>query len=114
MTEALSPEVIEGLSPGIRDAVLWFRSYGFNTTDSGDGSNYAAGMEGALPYPMIAIRTTASFLIHDCCLIRSLLYRLGIPSADVVVEGSYNPDDWVAMILVSEPNGTTYLRRLKP
>ena len=38
------------LSPGIRDLVLALNAAGFNTVDSGDGSNHADGMCCALPY----------------------------------------------------------------
>ena len=45
----IKPIDYEDLSPGIRDLVRELREvHELNTTDSGDGSNFAAGMEGAL------------------------------------------------------------------
>lgn len=38
------------ISPGVLDLVTELQKLGYNTTDSGDGSNFEEGMEGALPY----------------------------------------------------------------
>jgi hypothetical protein len=46
------------LDAGIRDAVRFVRSYGFVTTDSGDGrlEGNKAEMEGALPFPHVVVQ----------------------------------------------------------
>lgn len=46
---------ITTISPGVRDLVAALRDAGLHTTDSGDGSNHAAGMECALPFPHVFI-----------------------------------------------------------
>ena len=38
------------ICPGARDLVKRLHELGLETTDSGDGSNHAEGMEGALPF----------------------------------------------------------------
>ena len=43
------------LSPGVADLVLSLNRAGLITSDSGDGSNHAAGMECALPLPHVFI-----------------------------------------------------------
>jgi len=50
-----SEEFYESLSPGIRKLVRKLNEWGFDTTDSGDGTNYKEGMECAVPYPMVVI-----------------------------------------------------------
>lgn len=61
----LDQDEVDKLSPGIRNAVLWMRKNGFETTDSGDGSNYGQGMECAVPYPMIAIVVSKADLLDE-------------------------------------------------
>lgn len=47
------------LDPGVRELVVWLRSLGFNTSDSGDGkSKFEAGLtveDGVLPFPHVNI-----------------------------------------------------------
>ena len=50
-----SEEFYESLSPKIRKLVRKLNEWGFDTTDSGDGTNYKEGMECAVPYPMVVI-----------------------------------------------------------
>jgi len=38
------------ISEGVRDLVITLNNAGFETTDSGDGTNFKNGMEHALPY----------------------------------------------------------------
>ncbi len=53
---AQSPDVDpSSLSPGVRMLVEAPREAGLEATDSGDGSNYEAGMECALPFPHVFI-----------------------------------------------------------
>lgn len=43
------------ISPGVRKLVAALREAGLWTSDSGDGSNYEAGMDCALPFPHVFI-----------------------------------------------------------
>jgi len=45
------------LSPGVRELVVALREAGLFTTDSGDGSNYEAGMGCAMPFPHVFVLT---------------------------------------------------------
>lgn len=48
----------DDISPDVRDLVVALQAAGFATTDSGDGSNHAEGMECALPYRHVFILTS--------------------------------------------------------
>lgn len=61
----LTDEEVTSLSPGIRDLVLALRDAGFNTTDSGDGSNYVNGMDCALPFSMVAMTVTKGSMVSE-------------------------------------------------
>jgi hypothetical protein len=74
----LSDDTVMGLSSGIRSLVVWLDRQGFNTTDSGDGSNHAAGMEGAMPCPMVAITTEPHRLVADAQLLFRMLREQGV------------------------------------
>ena len=113
----LTKEVVEGLSPGIRGAVLWLNLMGFHTVDSGDGSNYANGMEGAMEIPMIAIKSRHNHLIEESRHLFEVLKK-NLPSAamdmpnGVQVEGTYWPRSDTALILITEYGNFGYLRGL--
>ena len=93
------------LSPGIRDTVMLLRSHGFETCDSGDGSNHAAGMKGATPFPMVAVRVGASMMAFNADSLRQLLIAQGVVFGDGPndprIEASYDPHNGVAMVLLS-------------
>ena len=106
--EPLSKEQAAALQPGIRNAVLWLREHGYDTTDSGDGSAHAAGMEGAVPWPMVAVLhddTPENPVTHRASGLMDLLIEHGLPfSGDqrVQIEATYDPHDDTAIILLSE------------
>ncbi len=50
-----SDEFYKTLSPGIRKLVRQLNEWGFDTTDSGDGTNFEECMECAVSWPMIVI-----------------------------------------------------------
>lgn len=49
-------EVLDEISPKVRPLVIALASCGFHTTDSGDGSNWKAGMKCALPYRHVTVQ----------------------------------------------------------
>ena len=113
----LTKEVVDGLSPGIRSAVLWLNLMGFHTVDSGDGSNYANGMEGAMEIPMIAIRSRHNHLIDESKHLSDVLRKNLPPAAmdmpnGVQVEGTYWPESGASIILITEYGNFGYLRGL--
>ena len=117
--EPLTNEQVAGLQPGIRNAVLWLRERGYDTCDSGDGTAHAAGMEGAVPWPMVVIRhgedTPENRLTHRASGLMDLLIEHGLPfSGDerVQIEATYDPHDDTAIILLTEHGNGLLLARL--
>jgi hypothetical protein len=92
----LPPSTLEKMSAGIRDTVVWLRSLGFETTDSGDGSNHAAGMDCALPYPMVAVRVESRHLIAESYRLRAVLGEAWD------VQGTFSPVDGVAVLIATQ------------
>lgn len=45
----------DGISPGVVAVVDALNRDGFETTDSGDGTNHKNGMEGAMPFKHVAV-----------------------------------------------------------
>lgn len=92
--------VIDGpICSGIVGMVRYLNRLGFKTTDSGDGSHFQTGMEGASEVPMVSIR-----LHNKDDLVReadSLARRLVLDGAtDFEVEASYSTHDEIALIIV--------------
>lgn len=98
----LTQDEIDGLSPGVRDLVVDMREAGFYTTDSGDGSNYAAGMECAVPFKMVAVLCGPLELAQTADRLASWLIDRGLDWPAWRVEASYNPGDGTAIVLLSE------------
>lgn len=99
------------LNPGIKNAVSFFRHRGYETTDSGDGTNFNNGMEGSLPYDHVAITVQNSILIEAATHIQDLLLRN--QCNNVLVEATYFPKEKISVILISDPDQTFELRKLK-
>lgn len=113
----LKTKVIEGLSPGIRDLVLLLNAQGFQTVDSGDGSNHGK-MGCAPPFPMVAILTTPASMVGDATDIHRFLKKRGVkltPPAPRCgraemdfnedmkfpqVQAQYDPEDGIATITI--------------
>jgi len=111
----LKQAVIDGLSPGIKELVLWLNEQGFETTDSGDGTNAAAGMECAVEYPMVVmVVDKPGRLVDEAQRLYKALRGRGIQfdhakrgytSDDTIcwpqIQASYDPADGTAVILLS-------------
>jgi hypothetical protein len=118
----LEPHEIEALAPGIRGAVLWLRQHGFNTTDSGDGSNADAGMEGALPISHVMMTCAPGELAAECNRLRLLLRERNAVVLEeqidlsgrpgLVILGSYDPVSEVAVIALTEGTRHGYLSKM--
>ena len=115
----LEQSVIDDLCPGISSLVVWLNRKGFETVDSGDGSNFENGMEGALEYPMVAILTRRGNMVEDADDLCSMLVESGAdvvysndPDCPVnrrptqpVIEATYSPTDGVAVIMIHHITG---------
>jgi hypothetical protein len=111
----LPDEVIDGLSPGIRELVIWLNAMGFETSDSGDGSNAAAGMECALEMPMVAIPVPSAKLISESIRLKERLEARGVDFTKAVkvdcdegtegvawpiIQATYDPVDESSLIVL--------------
>lgn len=91
------------LTPGVRETVAWLRRLGFETTDSGDAvTNVAAGMEGALEIPHVAIVVPRRRLVHAALRLYRKLRQRGIEvrpngRGGVEIHASFDPVDRVAV-----------------
>ena len=104
---------VEELDPGIRKTVLWLRSLGYETTDSGDGKTKpTGGDECALTFPHVVIRVRPYQLqpVADG-LMEMLRFHHGVevtpmtPEASAsaptpTIEASYNPADGIAIVML--------------
>ena len=101
-TEQVPLEEFRKLSPGVRHLVLWLNQQGFKTTDSGDGSNHADGMECAVPHPMVAIVCRAERMVDEARRLKVLLEERGLVfKADGPdIQASYDPADDSAVIVL--------------
>jgi hypothetical protein len=93
------------VSPGVRQLVKLLNELDFETTDSGDGSNYLEGMEGALPEPNVAMVVKPEQLISESERLKEVLERRGVRFGfgddDLpVISASYNPVDKTCVILL--------------
>jgi len=106
-------KIIDQVSPNLQSAVRFLWNHGFETTDSGDGTNFENGMEGAIPYDHVAIQMQDNMLSkipHRTEELQVLLDRNGCGS--ILVEATYFPRERICIILVSDPEKTGQLRNL--
>lgn len=96
-TDKPTPPKFEDLDPWIRPIVERLWKGGWITTDSGDGNK--VGMEGALPYPHVFIKSKPEQLIDDCERLERILWWPVLPE----IQGTYNTIDRQAIIMVSWP-----------
>lgn len=97
------------LSPDIRNVVRMLREYGFDTTDSGDGSRFAAGDEQGYPVPMVAIKVSPADLVSETDRLLALLRLKRIPVTapgpelgfEVCIEASYEPCSGLGLIVLT-------------
>jgi hypothetical protein len=112
----LDQDVIDQLSPGVRDLVLWLNEQGFETTDSGDGSNFEEGMECATPHPMVVIVVEPPTLVVPmadrlCMLLEERGISFKVPAHGCEdppgeftwpqIQGNYDPNDGMAFIILA-------------
>lgn len=82
------------ISPGVRDLVRELREvHGMETTDSGDGSNLAAGMECALPERHVFMQTHGAEDMVYCARVLARAYP------DARVECSWSPGEPAIIML---------------
>jgi len=105
----LTKMTIANLNPEIRDLVVWLNEMGYETTDSGDGTNHTNGMEGALEFPHIAVLFNPNqsrwqnAILQARDLHKELKERgikFGYLDKDPIIELHYNPEDDTALIMV--------------
>ena len=84
------------LSPGIRDLVRELNDLGYETTDSGDGTNYQEGMECALPYRHVI------GIIPPEKDVREFTDTLQDRYPEARIEASYAPDEEAIFILMPD------------
>ena len=77
---------INDIAEGVRQEVQWLNDFGFPTCDSGDGSNFEAGMECALPYRHVFGYIPEGMGMEVCAVALQDLFPLAH------VEVSYSPD----------------------
>jgi len=106
----ISKAEIEGLSPGVKDAVLFLNKLEFETCDSGDGSNYSNGMECAMPFPNIIIQSTKADLFSESDRLAILFKRKGI--TNITIEASYDPVDGSALIMLLDHDNSGEFSKL--
>jgi len=92
---AAQPIDYDQISPGVRDLVRELRGRGFETTDSGDGSNHAAGMECALPFRHVAIVTT----IQD---MEDVVAELAYHYPTAKIDASWSPGEPAVVLLMPD------------
>lgn len=83
--------------------VSWLNKSGYETTDSGDGfTNVEGGMGGALPFAhVVVLLEQPRYLVWSCQHIKRNLPK-GFKRW--TVEGSYNPEDDKAVIMIYKHN----------
>lgn len=89
------------LDAGVRDIVLKLRAFGFETTDSGDGTK-AKWQEGAFPFPNIIVKSKRETLYSDADLLVKTLRTYD--SRVWYVEASYVPEHDSYTLLATVPN----------
>ena len=100
----LEQRIVSELDPGIRALVVWLNEMGYRTCDSGDGGKYGK-MEGAMPFPNVAMTSTPARMIEDAQLLRTLLIQRGVAfggrgDSSPQIQANYDPQDMVAAIML--------------
>jgi hypothetical protein len=106
--EPLTQEKLDAISPGVRSAVRWLREHGFETVDSGDGTHYAAGMEGAMPFPHVCMVVEKGDMLAEVERLHDLLGE----GHGLSLEANYSPVDGNAILLLTAHEGSDLLERL--
>ncbi len=88
---------MDDICPGIKAVVRLLTKEGFHTTDSGDGSHFKEGMEGAWEMPMVACLEESERDLTFRAM--RLLHILRENGYEAQVEATYSPNDGVATII---------------
>lgn len=97
----ITPEELAEVSPGVRELVRRLNECGFTTCDSGDGSNFAAGMECADPVAHVHMRIEPREGVpasHD--LSGLLTAWLGRDLRDSEVQFTYDPVNEIGLLSI--------------
>jgi len=91
------------LSPGIKGVVRWLHLRGWDTCDSGDGSNLEEGMECGMDTPMVVVETGKKRLAYDAETLFNALTKFLSEEEfnNVDIQAMYNPRDEIASILLT-------------
>jgi hypothetical protein len=98
-------EMLNELSEGVRNLVIELREAGFNTVDSGDGTNYENGMACAVPFKMIAILAPKDQAFDETDRLHEFMVKQteeGKIKWLWQVEMSYSPSDGNCILTVVE------------
>lgn len=108
----MSVEDREGLSPGIRLLVEGLNAVGYHTCDSGDGSNWEAGMGCALPYRhVMVIPAPWQDTAEEVLRIRRYLVWLGLEHEFDVAQS--DPEPGISdVIFVQDSNAKEIMDRV--
>lgn len=92
----------EKLSPNIRKLVKLLHYWGYETTDSGDGTNAKEGMECAVPEPMVVVQIASGDLVGSAQALVGRLYGVGVKMGvgHRRVDASYSSEDDLHLLLV--------------
>lgn len=98
---SLAAEEEADLSQGIKSIVVLLNENGWEISDSGDGSSYEAGMECAIPEPMVVVVVGRPIELGSTCdgLFRFLGAKL--PGNKITIQGNYSPNDGISSILLT-------------
>lgn len=101
----LTPDQIGMLDPGVRELIVWLRSEGFETVDSGDGIT-KTDMDCAWPSPNVAIEVKPSDMISEADRLRHLLIgkfirpRQANMEDEPHIQATYDPVDKSAILIL--------------
>jgi hypothetical protein len=97
------------INPGIRRTVLWLRSFGFETCDSGDGETHMAACDRAYPY--VTMKASPERMVSWTNYLKTLLAKRGIElkpqgmafneegvCVHPCVQATFDPGDGTALI----------------
>lgn len=91
----------DALDPGIRETVRMLRSWGFNTTDSGDGITKG---EDGLSHPHVFIVCDPPEMLAQADSLSYRLTSLGIAvgqvGEDISIQATYDPITGTAIIML--------------
>jgi hypothetical protein len=88
---------MDKICPGIKPVVDLLQRYGYETTDSGDGSHYEEGMKCAWVEPMVVCKLQDYHGLRESS--RHILQLLRRHGFEAQVEASYSPNDDISSVV---------------